>query len=88
MFTTESAKARCLKDELAECKSEYVNLEAMATEAEWLHAWTLSTMEAKYMSQVSSLEDELKSVVMVGHTAYQVAYVQLGGPTSLSEVAS
>ena len=55
----ESAKARCLKNELAKCKSEYANLEAMATEANRLHAGTLSAMEAKYVSQVSSLEDEL-----------------------------
>ena len=50
MFTTESAKARCLKDELAECKSEYVNLEAMATEADRLHMGALSAMEANYVS--------------------------------------
>ena len=31
----------------------------MAAEAEQLHAGTLSAMEAKYVSQVSSLEDEL-----------------------------
>ena len=69
MFVAKSAKARCLKDELAECKSEYVNLEAMATEAEWLHARTLSTMEAKYMLRVSFPKDELRSVVIAGHAA-------------------
>ena len=55
MFVAESAKARCLKDELAECKSDYANLEAM---------------EAKYVSQVSSLEDELQSVVTASCAAY------------------
>jgi hypothetical protein len=50
VLTVESAKARHLKNGLAKCKSEYMNLDAMATEAEWLHAGTLSAMEAKYMS--------------------------------------
>jgi hypothetical protein len=50
VLTVESAKARHLKNELVECKSEYMNLDAMATEAEWLHAGTLLAMEAKYMS--------------------------------------
>ena len=79
---------RCLKDELAECKFEYMNLEAMATEAEWLHAGTLSTMEAKYMLRVSFPKDELRSIVTSGHAACQVAYAQSGGPTSSTEVAS
>jgi hypothetical protein len=56
-------------DKLIECKSEYVNLEAMAAKVEWLHAGTLLTMEAKYMLWVSSLEDELRSVVVVGCAA-------------------
>ena len=59
MFTAESAKARRLKNELTECKSDYTNLEAMAAEAKRLHGGTLSAMEAKYVSQVLSLEDEL-----------------------------
>ena len=50
---------RCLQNELAECKSDYANLEAVATEAKRLHAGTISAIEAKYVSQVSSLEDEL-----------------------------
>ena len=54
---------RRLKNKLTECKSDYANLEAVATEAEWLHAGTLLAMEAKYVSQVSSLEGELRSVV-------------------------
>ena len=70
MFTVESAKARRLKNELAECKSNYANLEAMADEAERLHVGTLSAMEAKYVSQVSSLEDELRSAVAAGRAAY------------------
>ena len=41
MFAAESAKARRLKDELAECKSEHANLEAMATEANRIHVGTL-----------------------------------------------
>ena len=69
MFVAKSAKARCLKDELAECKSEYVNLEAMATEVDRLHVGTLLAMEVKYVSRVSSLEDELRSVVVAGHAA-------------------
>jgi hypothetical protein len=88
LFTAESAKARRLKDELVECKSRYVNLEAMATEVEWLHTGTLSTMEAKYMSRVSSLEDEVRSIVMAGRAACQVAYAESGGPVFLLEVAS
>ena len=56
MFIAESVKARCLKDELAECKSDYMNLEAVAAEAEQLHVETLSAMEAKYVSQLSSLK--------------------------------
>ena len=69
MFAAESAKARCLKDELAECKSEYANLEAMAAEVDRLHARTLSAIEAKYVSRMSSLEDELRSIVVAGHAA-------------------
>ena len=69
MFAAESAKARRLKDELAECKSEYANLEAMATEVDRLHVGTLLAMEVKYVSRVSSLEDELRSVVVAGHAA-------------------
>ena len=61
--------ARCLNNELTGCKSDHANLEVVATKAECLHAGTLSTMEAKYVSQVSSLEDELRSVVMAGHAA-------------------
>ena len=71
----ELAKARRLKDELAECKSEHANLEAMAAEADWIHTGTLSTMEVKYVSRMSSLEDELRSVVVSSHAACQVAYV-------------
>ena len=63
LSTAESAKARCLKDELAECKSDYANLEAMAVEAERLHAETLLAMEAEYVSWVSSFEGDLQSVV-------------------------
>jgi hypothetical protein len=88
LFTAESAKARRLKDELVECKSEYVNLEAMAAEVEWLHRGTHPTMEAKYMSRVSSLKDEVRSIVMAGRAACQVAYAQSGGPASSLEVAS
>ena len=69
MFVAESAKARNLKDELAECKSEYANLEAMAAEVDRLHVGTLSAIEAKYVSRMSSLDDELRSVVAVGHAA-------------------
>ena len=86
MFAVESAKARCLKDELAKCKSDYVNLEVVATEA--LHVGTLSAMEAEYVSQMSSLEDELRSVVMTGCAACQVAYAQLTRSASSSKVAS
>ena len=74
MFAVELTKARCLKDELAKCKSDYVNLEVVAAEAEQLHAGTLSAMEAKYMLRMSSLEDELRSIVTAGRTACQVAY--------------
>jgi hypothetical protein len=74
---------RRLKDELAECKSEYANLEVVAAEAERLHAGTLLAMEAKYMSPVSSLEDELRSVVAAGHAACQAAYAQPGEPSQL-----
>jgi hypothetical protein len=69
VFTAESAKARRLKDELAECKFNYVNLEAVAAKAERLHAGTLSAMEAEYVSWMSSLEDELRSVVAAGRAA-------------------
>ena len=69
MFVAKSAKVRRLKDELVECKSDYVNLEAMATKAERLHIETLLAMEMKYVSWVSSLEGELESVATVGHTA-------------------
>ena len=79
---------RHLKDELAMCKSEYANLVAVAAEAEWLHAGTLSTIEAKYMSWVSSLENKLRSIVAAGRATCQAAYVQLGGLASLLEVAS
>ena len=78
----ESAKPRCLKDELAKCKSEYANLEAMATEADRLHIGTLSAMEVEYVSWMSSLEDELRSIVTAGCAASQVAYAHLGGPAS------
>jgi hypothetical protein len=88
LFVAESAKARRLKVELAKCKSEYANLEAVDAENEWLHAGTLLTMEAKYMSWVSSLEDELRSVVVAGRAACQAAYAQLGEPASSVEVAS
>ena len=74
MFAAESAKARRLKDELAECKSEYANLEAMATKVDWLHVGTILAMEAKYMSRVSSLEDKLRSIVTTGYAAYQAAH--------------
>ena len=40
------------------------------------------------MSRVSSLEDELRSVVAASHAACQVAYAQPRGPASPSEVAS
>jgi hypothetical protein len=69
LFVAESAKARRLKDELAKCKSEYANLEVVDTETEWLHTGTLLTMEAKYMSWVSSLEYKLRSIVVAGHAA-------------------
>ena len=88
LLIAESAKVRCLKNELAECKSDYVNLKAIATEAWRLHAEILLAMEAKYVSQVSSLEDELRSLVVASHAACQAAYAQPGGPASLSEVAS
>lgn len=66
LLITESAKVRRLKNEIAECKSEYTNLEVMAAKAELLHTRTLSNMQAKYVSHVSSLEDELRSVVAAG----------------------
>jgi hypothetical protein len=88
LFTAESAKARHLKDEIAECKSDYVNLEGIAVEVERLHTETLSAVEAKYVSRVSSLEGELQSVVVVGRAACQATYGQSRGPASLSEVAS
>jgi hypothetical protein len=88
LFTAESAKARCLKDKLAECKSKDANLEAMATEADRLHAGTLSAMEAKYVSRMSTLEDKLRSIVVAGHAACQAACAQPRGPASSSEVAS
>ena len=69
MFIAESTKATRLKNELAECKSDYANLETVAAKAEWLHIGTLSAMEAKYVSQVSSLEDEIQSVVTAGRVA-------------------
>ena len=50
LLTIESAKVKCLKDELAECKSMYAKLEAMAIEDDRLHTRTLSAMEVKYMS--------------------------------------
>jgi len=70
LFAAELAKARCLKNELAKCKFEYTNLEAMAIEAEQLHAGTLSTMEAMYMSRVSSFEDGLTSMVVASRTSF------------------
>jgi len=82
------AKVRRLKNKLTECKSDYANLEAVATEAEWLHAGTLLAMEAKYVSQVSSLEDEHRGVVTAGRAACQVAYAQLTRSASSSKVAS
>jgi hypothetical protein len=88
LFVIESTKARHLKDEVAECKSDYANLEVVAAEAEQLHAETHSAMEVKYVSWVSSLEGELQSVVVAGCVAYQVAYAQLGGPASSLKVAS
>ena len=45
----------------------YANLEAIATKADRLHRGTLSAMEAKYVSQVLSLEDELTGIVVAGH---------------------
>jgi hypothetical protein len=69
LLTAESAKVRCLRDELPKCKSAYANLEAVAAEANRLHARTLLAMEVKYMSQVPSLEDELRSVVAASHAA-------------------
>ena len=65
-----------------------MNLEAVAAEAEWLHVGTLSAMEAEYVSRMSSLEDELRSIAVTGHAACQVAYAQPRGPASPSEVAS
>jgi hypothetical protein len=47
LFAGESAKAMRLKNELAECKSDYANLEAMAAKAKRLHArrpWRRSTI--------------------------------------------
>ena len=79
---------RRLKNKLTECKSDYANLEAVATEAELLHAGTRSAMEAKYVYQVPSLEDELRSVVAAGHAACQAAYALSGGLASSLEVAS
>ena len=46
----------------------------MAAEAERLHTRILSAMEAKYMSRMPSLEDELWSVVAAGHSTYQADY--------------
>jgi hypothetical protein len=69
-------------------ESDYANLEAVAAKAKQLHVGTILAMEAKYVSQVSSLKDQLQSVVTAGCAAYQAAYAQLGGPTSSSEVAS
>jgi len=69
LFIAESAKARRLKDELAKCKSKYVNLQAMAVEVDRLHAGTLVIMDAKYVSWMSSLEDELRSIVVAGCAA-------------------
>lgn len=66
----ESAKAKCLHGELAECKSAYAKLEATATEANHLHTGPLSAMVARCVSQVSSFEDELRGVVVAGHAAY------------------
>jgi hypothetical protein len=74
LFAVESAKAWRLKNELAECESDYANLEAMATKAELLHVGTLSAMEVKYVSHVSSLEDQLQSVVTAGRATCQATY--------------
>ena len=65
-----------------------MNLEAVAAEAEQVHVGTLFAMEAKYVSQVSSLEYELRGVVMASCAACQADYAQLGGPASSSEVSS
>ena len=40
------------------------------------------------MSLVSSLEDELRGVVVAGRAACQAAYAQPGGPASSLEMAS
>ena len=88
MFIAESAKARRLKNELAKCKSEYANLEAMAAEDDRLHIGTLSAMEVEYVLRVSSLEDEHRGVVTAGRAACQVAYAQLTRSASSSKVAS
>ena len=53
-----------------------------------MHAGTLLAMEAKYVSRMSSLEDELRSVVAASRAAYQAAYAQPEGPASSLEVAS
>jgi hypothetical protein len=45
-------------------------------------------MEERYVSQVSSFEDELQGIVMSGHAACKAAYAQPEGPSSLLEVAS
>lgn len=84
----ESAEAKRLHDELSECKSAYASLEAAVAEAERVHTEAHSAIEAKYMSQVSSLGDELQGVVTAGHTACQAAFAQPEGPASASEVVS
>ena len=60
----------------------------VAAEAKCLHARTLSAIEVKYVSQVSSLKEELRSVVTAGCAACQAAYAQPGGPASSIEVVS
>jgi len=60
----------------------------VVAEVDRLHSRTLSAMEARYASQVSSLEDELQGVVTASRVDYQAAYAQLEGSASSSEVAS
>ena len=88
MFTAKLAKVRCLKDELAECKSDYANLEAVAAKLRSYTQRPFLAMEAKYVSRVSSLEGELESVVVASCPSCQVAYAQPGGPTFALEVAA
>ena len=46
----------------------------MTAKVEWMHIGTLLAMEAKYVSRMPSLEDELQSVVVAGHATCQAAY--------------